>query len=237
MSEHAPAITAAILAGGFGTRLRSVLPDRQKIVAEVAGHPFVEYLLNQLRAAQISRAVLCTGHLASQVKEVLGENASGLRLEYSEEPEPLGTAGALRHAASLLSDGEVLVMNGDSFCDTDLSALIAWHRRGARRASMVLAEVEDTSRYGRVVTNDDMVTSFEEKGKSGPGRINAGIYLISGSLLRDIPEGVTCSLERDIFPKWVASGMLAGFPAQIRRFIDIGTPESLGEAQRMFDKK
>lgn len=128
-----------------------------------------------------------------------------------------------------------LILNGDSFCETSLTAFLAWHRQRQSRASLLLAKVPETSRFGRVDRNaDGTVAAFREKGEAGPGWINAGMYLIERALLETIPTGVPCSLEREIFPGWVANALLAGYEAEVTRFIDIGTPESYSEAQEFF---
>ena len=122
-----------ILAGGFGTRLRSVVSDRPKVLAEVGGRPFLEYLLDQLVAEDVKSVVLCTGYLGEQVQRRLGTHYRTLALQYSREPQPLGTGGALRLALPMLDTDPVLVMNGDSYCDTRLDAFANWHA-GRRRA-------------------------------------------------------------------------------------------------------
>src|SRR2546426_1458133 len=123
MSERLEQLTAAILVGGLGTRLRAVVADRQKVLAPVAGRPFLEQLLDQLTAAGLKRVVLCTGHKAEQVEQTIGREYRGMSIGYSREPEPLGTAGAFRQALSLLDTDPVLACNGDSFCEVDLLAL------------------------------------------------------------------------------------------------------------------
>ena len=122
-------IEAAILAGGLGTRLRSVVPDRPKVLAEIGGRPFIEILLDQVAAAGIRTAVLCTGYLGDQIEARLGTRRGPLALRYSREVEPLGTGGALRLALPMLASDTVLVLNGDSYCDADLRALSPVARR------------------------------------------------------------------------------------------------------------
>src|SRR3954463_14123588 len=124
MTEH-PGLAdtdAVILAGGLGARLRSVVADRPKVLAPVLGRPFVTYLLDQLAAAGLRRAVLLTGFRAEQVRQTLAEQHAGLDLAYSTEPTPLGTAGAVRDALDQVDTADVLLLNGDSFCPLDLPA-------------------------------------------------------------------------------------------------------------------
>lgn len=225
MSELAD-LTAVILAGGFGTRLRPVVADRPKVLGKVRGRPFLAYLLLQLAAVGMDHVVLCIGYLGDQVKSEFGEAYGPLRLVYSQEEVPLGTAGALRLAMPLLRSDSVLVMNGDSFCDANLKDLWACHCAKNAEATLVLVEVSDTKRFGRVnVDADGVVLSFEEKDEtSGQGWINAGIYLLNRSLLLTIPAGGAVSLEREVFPAWVGQAIY-GYRSN-GRFLDIGTPES-----------
>ena len=224
--------TAVILAGGLGTRLRSAVPDRQKVVAEVGGRPFIYRLLEDLEAQGVRQVVLCTGHLAETVRAAITALGSGLTLRYSEEPEPLGTAGALALARPLLPESEpVFVLNGDSFCDVDLGALAAWHRRCGAAATLTLTRVPDTARYGGVTLDDGRVVAFHEKGRTGPGWINAGVYCVGPALLAALPTGRQCSLEREVFP---TEPSLYGYCGG-GRFIDIGLPDTYRDAADYLD--
>jgi D-glycero-alpha-D-manno-heptose 1-phosphate guanylyltransferase len=220
-------ITAAILVGGLGTRLRSVLPDVPKPLAKVNGQPFLSYLLEQLDSAHIRQVVFCTGYRADQIETTFGDHYKGISLRYSQEPMSLGTGGALRLALPLLTCDPVLVMNGDSICRCDLEAFLHWHLSRRAEASLLLAQVNDVSRFGKVNVNDEgVVTEFVEKDASNtaPGWINAGIYLLSQKLINQIPPEQAVSLEREVFPNWIGHGLYAYQGST--RFIDIGTPES-----------
>ncbi|MBI4510251.1 MAG: nucleotidyltransferase family protein [Deltaproteobacteria bacterium] len=227
-------VVAAILAGGKGTRLEPVVSDRPKVLADVSGRPFLAYLLDQLVAAGVRRVVLCTGYKASQVSGKIGHAWGPLRVAYSEEPLPLGTAGALRHALPMLESEDVLVMNGDSSCSIDLAAFYRAHRERHATASLLLARVSDRARYGSVLIDDSgWISSFVEKGSAlGSGWINAGIYLVERARLATIPEGKEVSLERDVFPSWLEGG-LHGVRCD-SPFLDIGTPESYATAFEFF---
>ena len=224
-------ITAVILAGGFGTRLRSVVSDRPKVLAEVGGRPFLGYLLDQLVAEDVKSVVLCTGYLGEQVQDRLGTNYRTLALQYSREPQPLGTGGALRLALPMLDTDSVLVMNGDSYCDTRLDAFANWHAGRRPPATILLAETDDTRRYGRVQVDDQgRVLRFSEKTDDmDPGLVNAGIYLLSRTLIGSIAFGRAVSLEREVFPDWIGRG-LCGFRGDGRLW-DIGIPESYARAE------
>jgi len=227
-------VAAAILAGGFGTRLRSVVADRPKVLAEVAGRPFLAYLIEQLSGAGIRETHLLTGYAADRVHTAFGDQYAGMKLRYSVEPTPLGTAGALRLALAQLGEPIILLLNGDSYCDVPIPALLDFHRRHRGNATVSLTQVNDTSRYGRVhLGEDDLITQFEEKGAShDSGWINAGVYVLNRDALSDIPANRAVSFEREVLPGWVGQGRVYGFRAG--RFIDIGTPESYDRAEEFF---
>ncbi len=222
--------TAVILAGGLGTRLRSAVSDRPKVLAEVGGRPFIEYLLDQLVLEGVKSVVLCTGYLGDQVQNRLGTNYQAMALGYSREPQPLGTGGALRLALPMLDTDPVLVMNGDSYCNSRLDGFATWHASRRAPATILLAEIDDTRRYGRVRVDDEgCVLSFSEKtNDTSPGLVNAGIYLLSRALIGSILFGLAVSLEREVFPEWIGRG-LRGFRSRGRLW-DIGVPESYARA-------
>jgi NDP-sugar pyrophosphorylase family protein len=238
MTERSPVTlqhtTAAILAGGFGTRLRPVLSDRPKTLAPVRGRPFIAFLLEQLLTSGIPRVVLCTGFMGDVVQATLGERFGPLPLDYSQETAALGTGGALRLALPQLDSEHVLVMNGDSFCDVNLASFWALHVERQAAATLLLTEVPDTGRYGQVETDSDgAVQRFREKEPGlGPGWINAGVYLLRRSVVEAIPEGRAVSLERDVFPALIGRGLYAYSGGG--RFLDIGTPESYEQAVHFF---
>jgi NDP-sugar pyrophosphorylase family protein len=222
-------ITAIILAGGQGSRLKTILPDRPKVLAEFHGRPFLTYLLDQLARAGIRRVVFCTGYMAAAVQARLGDAYGPIQLIYSTEKTPLDTGGALRLALTFLESDPVLVMNGDSLADVDLEAYLTWFQERSAPASLLLVSVPDTSRFGRVeVAEDGSITGFKEKGSSGPGWINAGIYLFQRSVVELIPPHQAYSLERDLFPRLLGQG-LSGYRASAA-FMDIGTPETFAAA-------
>lgn len=241
MTEDLATVTAAILAGGLGTRLRPVLQGRPKVLAEVAGRPFLGFLLDQLAGAGIRKVVLCTGFRGDEVRGLLGSTHAGMAVVYSQEPAPAGTAGALWQAAGLLDSDPVLVLNGDSYLHLDLAALLDWHRARRAQATLVLVESADPGRYGRVVAReaDGQVMSFEEKpdrdgvaGSVATAWISAGIYLLGRPVLDWIHRQRPASLERDVFPAWVGRGLF-GFPCRAP-FIDIGTPATYAAAPAFF---
>jgi NDP-sugar pyrophosphorylase family protein len=230
-------LTAAILAGGLGTRLRSALDDRPKVLAPVSGRPFLTYLLDMLRAACVRRVVLLTGYKGEQVETALGEYYQGMTLVYSAEASPLGTGGALRAALPQLDSPTILLLNGDSYCGMVLGAFAAFHRRSGADASIALTRVDDAGRFGRVETDaKGRVTVFVEKQPaSGPGWINAGVYLLERGLIEEIPLGRPVSLERELLPAWIENKTVYG-QRRTRPFLDVGTPESFLSAAAFMQK-
>jgi NDP-sugar pyrophosphorylase family protein len=227
-------LSVAVLVGGLGTRLRSVVSDRPKALAEIQGRPFLAYLLDQLSAAGLSSVVLCTGHFGQQIEEAFGERYGNLRILYSQEAQPLGTGGALRLALPYLISDPVLVMNGDSFCAVDLRSFWNWHCARRSKATMLLTQVPDTQRFGSVeIDPDGAIIRFGEKVKGSiPGSINAGVYLLSHQVIESIPPDTDVSLEYRLFPTLVTHG-LYGYPGR-GRFLDIGTPEDFAAAKDFF---
>jgi D-glycero-alpha-D-manno-heptose 1-phosphate guanylyltransferase len=227
--------SAAILAGGMGTRLRPVVADRPKVLAPVHGRPYLTFLLDQLALALVEEVVLLTGFQAEQVRDALGETYAGMRLTYSEEPFPLGTAGAIRWALPQLFGPTILLLNGDSYCDVNLAVFRDFHARHDADVSLVLATVPGASRFGSVwADTHGRVKSFEEKtALHGSDCINAGIYLLQRPVIEELPVGRPLSLERNLLPSWVHCLRVCGFRCG-GRFLDIGTPEAYAEAELFF---
>jgi len=234
MEPKLAGVSAAILAGGLGTRLRPVVRDRSKVLAEVNGRPFIQFILDQLSGLGVRSTVLCAGYKGFQLEEALGGHHQEMQLTYSHETSPLGTAGALKLALPKMISDPVLVLNGDSFCTADLSTFVGLHNDSKASSSIMLVHVEDTSAYGSVDTNDiEQVTSFHEKtGESKPGWINAGVYMLSREMIQSIPSGKPISLEKEIFPAWISNGLHA-FQTEGELF-DIGTPERYERAPEFF---
>jgi NDP-sugar pyrophosphorylase family protein len=223
-----------VLAGGLGTRVRSVLGDKPKLLAPVRGGTYLDGLLKWLRGFGVRRVVLGLGYQAQAVVDYLRERpVQGLTIETTIEPKPLGTAGAIRFARTQLHSDPVIVLNGDTVADADLCAFLESHRMRGIRGSVLCTEADDAARYGRVhVDGSGMIVGFAEKDPAfrGPALINAGVYLMSASLLDEIAAGTSTSLERDFFEQ-LPKGSLAAF-AGCKHFIDIGTPESLAMANQ-----
>jgi len=227
-------ITAVILAGGLGTRLRSVVSDRPKVLAEVAGRPFLAYLLEHLGTSGVRQVVLCTGYLGDQIHQVFGNEFQEIQLRYSCESEPLGTGGALKHANPLLSAFPVIVCNGDSYANVPIQQMIQFHIQQKAEVTMGVMKLNNPSQFGLVEFNDDgEVQKFSEKPSTlQAGWVNAGVYVFGKRLFDSIPDTGFVSLERDVLPRWVRKGFFA-YP-QSGELFDIGTPESLCNTQEYF---
>ena len=217
-------LAAVVLAGGMGTRLRSVVADLPKVLAPVAGRPFLTYLLDQIADAGIQRVVLSTGYLAEQFADVIGDRYRNIQIAYAHEDQPLGTGGAIRFACGFADADQLLVMNGDSYCDANLSSYIGWHVDGQNDVSLMLAKVNDTSRYGTVeMDTGGRITAFiEKRPDSASGYINAGVYLFRRAMLEQFPNGPS-SMELDVFPVWLRERSMMGWVTEAA-FIDIGIP-------------
>ncbi len=219
---------ALILAGGEGTRLRPLTSTVPKPVVPLVDRPFIAYMLEWLRGHGVDDVILACGFMADGVRSVLGDGSSlGIRLRYIEEPEPLGTGGALKYAGDMLAE-RFFMLNGDVLSDMDLTAQLRQHERTGARATLALIAVDDPSSYGLVRLAEDMtVSEFVEKPspeEGGTHLINAGAYILERDVLDGMaPSGTRISIEREVFPTLVGNG-LSGFPAS-GYWKDIGTPE------------
>jgi len=227
-------ITPVILAGGLGTRLRSIVADVPKPLAPINGQPFITFILTLLAQQRFPEIIISTGYLAEKFPELLGDRFGPMKLHFIAETEPRGTGGALKHIANSVKSPWLLVCNGDSFCDLDLNQFIAQALERKSPLAMALTEVSNVERYGKVVcSSDGTILSFEEKqAGGGSGLVNAGIYLISRDALLGLTLPTPFSLEREAFPSWLGRNMF-GYITPPGRFIDIGTPASFAAASQV----
>lgn len=226
---------AIVLAGGFGTRLRSVVNDLPKSMASVAGRPFLEHLFDYLILQGVNRVVLSVGYKSEYILGHFGENYRSLEIQYAVENEPLGTGGGMRLALWKIDGPRALVMNGDSLFRFDYRALVEFHMKKKADATLGLRKLEDTSRYGRVTLNRARrITGFAEKGaETGPGYINGGVYVIEKSFIMEPHFRGKFSLERDCFEAYCNQNRFFGYPAG-GYFRDIGIPEDFEKANNEF---
>jgi D-glycero-alpha-D-manno-heptose 1-phosphate guanylyltransferase len=216
---------AYILCGGFGTRLRSVIKDSQKVVVDIHGRPFLALVLEQLHRAGITQGVLCAHYRADQLAEVLSalEVESGLALQLVIETVPMGTGGALLNALrEVPPNGRYLVLNADTYLDPHAYRLAL----AAELDVVVGVQVEDRSRYGSLhCSAQGEVLGLAEKGQAGSGWVNAGVYGFTPSALADVAV-TPASMEHDLLPGLIARHSL--FVCEYSgAFVDIGTPDSL----------
>ncbi|MDX1734896.1 MAG: HAD-IIIA family hydrolase [Halioglobus sp.] len=228
---------AAILIGGRGTRLGTAVADTPKPLLEVAGRPFVEHLLINLKRFGFTDFLLLAGYKAAVVEQRYGAESAFAReldanLRVLVEPEPLGTAGALKFARAHLAD-EFLLLNGDSIFDfnyLDLCCCEVPAEPGDWLARVALLPVESADRYGFVELRGTVISAFREKPATPQdGLINSGVYWLKAELV-DSVEATPCSLEQAIFPELVRQGRLVGRTYR-GYFIDIGIPEDLARAR------
>jgi mannose-1-phosphate guanylyltransferase len=224
-----------ILAGGKGTRLRPLTIHTPKPIIPLVGRPFLHYQLDLLQRADIHDAVLSLSYQPQKIEDTFGDGSHiGMRIRYTVEPQPLGTAGAYKNAENVI-DSPTVVFNGDILTDLDLSRVIAFHREHGAVATIVLTPVENPRAYGLVeVEADGRVRRFREKPQSEAeittNTINAGTYILEPGVLAEVPAGNTYSFEYDLFPKLLAKGAPVYAFVSNDYWIDIGTPQRYLEA-------
>ena len=221
---------AILLCGGMGTRLRSVVADRPKPMADICGKPFLQYLLEMLRDKGITEVIFALGYMGEMIEEYFQDGSVfGLKIAYSYEEEPLGTGGAIRNALPKILEEEVLVLNADTYFPMDYQGLYHFHQENDGDFSLATRAVPDISRYGAVRRDAaGRILAWNEKLEDGgqplAGEINGGIYVMKKSLIAEIPEGKQ-SLEQDCVPKWLSEGKrIFGLPFE-GYFMDIGIPK------------
>lgn len=221
---------AIILAGGLGTRLNSRIPGLPKPMAPIAGRPFLEILLDALVGAGCSRVILSVGHLREVIINHFGESYRGVPVRYVVEETPLGTGGAIRNALQEASEAAVLVLNGDTYLDVDYAQMYAAHAALGGSMTIAVALVNEMARYGGVAIDGDCATGFIEKGRTGSGWINAGVYALESDFPWPDNLPARFSFETDVLAACVTQLRPAVFRCR-GQFLDIGTPEDLDRAQ------
>ncbi len=226
---------AVVLAGGFGTRLQSVVNDVPKPMAPIKGKPFLTYLLDYLQSFGFTHIVLSTGYLHEKIESYFGFAYNGMRISYAHEDSPLGTGGGILNALQKCETENVVVLNGDTLFRVDFHVLEKLFTQKETLLSIVLRTVDDTSRYGRVsITEDGQIIGFVEKqNASGKGNINGGIYMLNKKLFVGFSVGEKFSFEKDIMEKFYASQSFYAYVSD-GYFIDIGVPEDYMRAQIEF---
>lgn len=225
---------AIILAGGLGTRLRSVVQDVPKPLACIGNKPFLDLLLAQLASfGTIQKVILAVGYKADKIIAHYEKNPSPLPLCYSFETKPMGTGGALRKAIELSSSAQVLVLNGDSYIELPWSSFYSSHDSSQADVTIACHAVDDASRYGTVIFEpvSNRIQAFEEKNaQCRSGWINGGFYLMNREVVLSLPIEIPFSLEKEI-EKNIRQKRYFSYPCS-GFFIDIGTADSYATAQK-----
>jgi D-glycero-alpha-D-manno-heptose 1-phosphate guanylyltransferase len=218
-----------ILCGGLGTRLRAVT-DAPKVMAEVQGEPFLDFLLKYLIKQGAKRVILCAGYKAEEIVAYYQAKFSQIDIGFSVEKELLGTGGALKNGLPLVKSKYVFGLNGDCFTPVDYAKLLAFHQQKKAAATLVGVRIEGNKDFGTLVMNDqDEIEAFKEKFKTQDVQyISAGIYCFDKTVFDLMPLG-KFSIEYDFFPKMIGKGFF-GYKVDAP-FIDIGTPERFAWAK------
>jgi D-glycero-alpha-D-manno-heptose 1-phosphate guanylyltransferase len=225
---------AIILAGGFGTRLRSVLADVPKPMAPILDKPFLAHLLQYLNSHGITDVIMPVHYLAEKIMDYFQSQYAGMTITYVHEEKPLGTGGAITNALTVYKEkNPVFVLNADTFVKLDYQAMYAQHVKSHADITMALRSVPDCGRYGKVVTEENRITTFLEKGEVGAGLINAGVYLIKPDLFANFSLPQAFSFEKDFMVPSLLNINAQAFIAN-DYFIDIGIPEDYARAIRDF---
>ena len=228
--------TAIILAGGFGTRLQSVVIDLPKPMAPVNEQPFLNYQLNYLKHYGIKKVILSLGYLPEKIKDFYGSNFNGLEIDYVIEKDPLGTGGGIRLALEKCTEEKVFVLNGDSFFDVELNTFYKLHTTNNSEISLALRKVNNAARYGTIEKdkNSRIISFIEKKGVEKEGIINGGVYILDKKIYSTLtPVNKNFSIEKDFFEKQLQAIQIKGYEFE-GYFIDIGIPEDYAKAQHDF---
>ncbi len=223
---------AVVLAGGFGTRLAHIVSDVPKPMAPVCGKPFLEYVLEYLKRNGIDRVILAVGYKEDVIRSYFGSSFSNMDILYSSEDKPLFTGGAIRKALSLAEEGPVFILNGDTYFDVDLKAMLDFHLEKNASLTIAARKMTDFDRYGTIETENGRITAFLEKRPTGEGEINGGVYLMDKHLL-DFADHEAFSFEKDVMEAKVGTLPMYAF-ASDGYFIDIGIPEDYYRAGKDF---
>ncbi|KKQ56617.1 MAG: Nucleotidyl transferase [Parcubacteria group bacterium GW2011_GWA2_38_13] len=232
-------IDALILCGGSGTRFMGVSENIPKALADIHNRPFVNIIIEFLILNGIKKIILCTGHMSDTIKERFENSLLKTympNLIFSKEQKPMGTGGAVKNAEPHILSENFFVINGDSFCEFDLSAMMNFHISKNALISMVLTTPDDRTDTGNVTLDEETgaITGFEEKNAYNQKKYtNAGIYIFNKEILKKIPKDENSSLEYSLFPQHIRYGAY-GFKSE-GELIDIGTPDRYKKALAFFN--
>lgn len=227
---------AIILAGGFGTRLQAVVSDVPKPMAPINNEPFLNYVFDYLLHYKIEHVVLSTGYLADKIFDYYKNEYRGIKISYTKEETPLGTGGGIRLAMTKCYTSDVLVLNGDSFFDVNITEHFSNHISKQSDCSLALRKVDNAARYGTILLGiENAIETFKEKDNiEQAGLINGGVYILNRNLyLSKTNEAVPFSIEKDFYEIRINELHIFGFEYD-GYFIDIGIPEDYNKAQTDF---
>lgn len=226
-----------ILAGGLGTRLRSVVEDLPKCMATVAKRPFISYIFDHLERSEFNHVVLALGYKSDIILEWLETQNRSFKISYIIEQEPLGTGGAIKSAFLKIEGDSALVLNGDTYFDIDIDSLISFHAKKKADISLALKAMKDFDRYGSVhLDTDCRINKFEEKRYLREGLINGGVYFINRNVMSNSFTNSKFSFEKEILENQVGTLKIYGLPFD-NYFIDIGIPTDYEKANLDFINK
>ena len=238
---------AFILAGGEATRLRPITYEIPKPLLPVKGIPLMEYGIRLLAKYDVREIIIALRYLSHKIREYFGDGKKfGVEIRYTEEQNPLGTAGPLRLAKEQLTE-PFFMLSGDILCDIDLGRFAQFHQTCGGLSTIAVTTVEDASRFGMIILQDDRILDFVEKpdkqkqmsfgwesrgfpeGKRATSQyVNSAYYILEPEVIDRIPEGY-CMIEKDIFPNLAKEGKLFGYRFDGQWF-DVGTFSAYEEA-------
>lgn len=216
---------AIVLAGGLGTRLRKVVKDVPKPMADINGKPFLEYLLTFLSKQGIEKVILSVGYKYEVIKNYFGKFFLNIEILYSIETKPLGTGGGVKKSLSLVESDDIFIINGDTFFEVDLDMLFSFHKEKKAVLSIALKPLKCFSRYGSVeIDENGKIIGFKEKKYHDSGLINGGVYVLKKEVFKNLKFGEAFSFEKDFLEEYYIQYPFYGMAFQ-KYFIDIGIPE------------
>ncbi len=227
---------AIILAGGLGTRLKSVLADKPKVLSPVANRPFLDYVIHFLQQQGVTDFIFSLGYLSNQVLNFLQEQYPKLSYQYTIETTPLGTGGGIKKAIELCTDEDILIVNADTFFEVDLQAMMQFHKAANAHCTVSLKSMNNFDRYGTVELNEQQsIVSFKEKAYTEKGLINGGYLIFNKSYFLQLTASLppVFGYEKDFLEPNLQKMTVKGFLADAY-FIDIGIPEDYAIAQKVF---
>ena len=227
-------IEAIVLAGGQGTRLRAIVRDLPKPMADIAGRPFLWWLMTRLNRQCVGRVILSVGYKSEAIQDFFGTAFDGMEISYAVEKEPLGTGGAMKYALEKARVPQVIVLNGDTYADVSLQGILYRFDPASTNLAVAVMYLNDSTRYGSLVIEEktNTITGFSEKQGAAAGYVNAGVYCLRRDIFAKYSTPAKFSFEREFLPKQL--GVIRPLAVKgVRAFIDIGVPEDYALAQAL----